>query len=515
MNGGVLIASIQVTQAAVIVALFAGVIVLGLFAGRWRKADLRQIDEWALGGRRFGGFLTWFLQGGSVYTTYSFIAIPALVFGTGAAGFYALPFLVIAYPVAFIFLPRLWQLAHDNGYVTSSDFVFDRFGSPVLVLAVTVTGLVALIPYAALQVYGIEVCLAQVGLPVDASLWTAFVVLAVVTYVSGLRSAVLISIVKDVLIWITVLVGVIYIPIRLGGYEHVFSTLPTKTLTLPPSQLTNYATLAIGSGLFLFLYPHTITGALSASSRFVVQRNSVFLPIYTIMLGFLAILGYMARAAHVHPNPAYGANAAIPALFDKMFPAPFAGFALASIAIGALVPAAMMAIAASNLFARNIWTQYLRPKADSEEQTRVSKTVSLFMKLGAVAFVVIAPTTYVVNFQLAGGIWMLQVLPAVFLALYIGWLDARAVLAGWVTGIAFGTWSIVLVHFRTTSYSYSVFGYHNPVYIGIPALGLNILVVLIGSGLANLTSLRPAPLAPSGDAVADSGSPDRRHKTVR
>jgi SSS family solute:Na+ symporter len=175
----------------------------------------------------------------------------------------------------------------------------------------------------------------------------------------------------------------------------------------------------------------------------------------------------------------------------------------------------MMAIAASNLFARNIWTQYLRPKADSEEQTRVSKTVSLFMKLGAVAFVVIAPTTYVVNFQLAGGIWMLQVLPAVFLALYIGWLDARAVIAGWVTGIAFGTWSIVLVHFRTTSYSYSVFGYHNPVYIGIPALALNLLVVFIGSALANLTSLRPAPLAPSGDTVADSGSLDRRRKTVR
>jgi solute:Na+ symporter, SSS family len=130
VSGGVLIASIQATQASVIVVLFAGVTALGLFAGRWRKADLRQIDEWALGGRRFGGFLTWFLQGGSVYTTYSFIAIPAVVFGTGAAGFYALPFLVIAYPVAFVFLPRLWQLVHDNGYVTSSDFVFVRFGSP-------------------------------------------------------------------------------------------------------------------------------------------------------------------------------------------------------------------------------------------------------------------------------------------------------------------------------------------------------------------------------------------------
>ena len=244
-----MLAGIQVVQASVMVVLFAGVIVLGLLAGRWRKGDLRQLDEWALGGRKFGGFLTWFLQGGSVYTTYSFIAIPALVFGAGAAGFYALPFLIITYPVAFIFLPRLWQLSHDQGYVTSSDFVRDRFGHPLLSLLVTVTGIVAILPYAALQVYGIEVSIAQVGLPVTASLWTAFVFLAIVTYVSGLRSATLIAVVKDVLIWITVLVAVIYIPIRLGGYADIFNSLPRSSLTLAPDQLTDYSTLAIGSAL--------------------------------------------------------------------------------------------------------------------------------------------------------------------------------------------------------------------------------------------------------------------------
>ncbi|MGH9092779.1 MAG: sodium:solute symporter family protein [Acidimicrobiales bacterium] len=486
----VVLAGIQVVQASVILVLFAGVTVLGIAASRWRRADLNQIDEWALGGRRFGGFLTWFLQGGSVYTTYSFIAIPALVYGTGAAGFYALPYLVIAYPVAFVFLPRLWEVANRKGYVTSSDYVLDRFGSPLLSLVVTVTGLVAIVPYAALQVYGIEVAIAQVGLPVDASLWTAFGLLAVVTYVSGLRSATLISVAKDVLIWITVLVGVTYIPVRLGGYAHIFATVPASTLTLPAGHLTDYATLAIGSGLFLFLYPHTITGALSASSGFVIQRNSVFLPVYTVMLGLLALMGYMARAANVHLNPAYGANAAVPALFDKMFPPAFAGFALAAIAIGALVPAAMMAIAASNLFARNIWKQYVRPRAGAREETTVAKISSLFVKLGAVAFVVVAPTTYVVNFQLAGGVWMLQVLPAVALALFVPWLDRRWVLCGWAVGIALGTWPLALVHFRTTSYAYPLFGHHLVLYIGIPAVLANLVVVFAGSGIGSVVRTR-------------------------
>ncbi|MGH3048787.1 MAG: sodium:solute symporter family transporter, partial [Gaiellaceae bacterium] len=202
---------------------FGLITLVGLLAGRWRRADMSDLDEWALGGRKFGGVLTWFLQGGSVYTTYSFVAVPALVFGSGAIGFFALPYLVLTYPIAFIVIPRLWVLARARGYVTAADFVRDRFDNRGLTLAITLTGLVATMPYIALQVYGIEICMSQVGLPVEWSLWIAFAVLALVTYVSGLRSATLIAIVKDVFIWITVLVGVIYIPLHLGGYAHAFS----------------------------------------------------------------------------------------------------------------------------------------------------------------------------------------------------------------------------------------------------------------------------------------------------
>jgi Na+(H+)/acetate symporter ActP len=193
----------------VIGAAFAVIIVIGLLAGRWRKADLSNLDEWALGGRQFGGVLTWFLQGGSVYTTYSFIAVPALVFGAGAIGFFALPYLIIAYIVAFLIVPKLWTISRARGYVTPADFVRERFASRPLAAAITLTGIVATMPYIALQVYGIEICMAQIGLPVQASLWLAFALLAVITYVSGLRSATLIAIVKDVMIWVTVIVAVI------------------------------------------------------------------------------------------------------------------------------------------------------------------------------------------------------------------------------------------------------------------------------------------------------------------
>jgi len=471
----VTLAAIETTQAAVIAAAFALITCVGLFAGRWRRANLHDLDEWALGGRQFGGVLTWFLQGGSVYTTYSFVAVPALVFGGGAIGFFALPYLVLTYVVAFLIVPLLWERAHARGYVTPADFVKDRFASRPLAAAVTLTGIVATMPYIALQVYGIEICMAQIGLPVQASLWTAFALLALVTYVSGLRSATLIAIVKDVFIWITVLAAVIYVPIHLGGFAHAFSKVPAKQLTLPGNLYADYATLAIGSGLALFLYPHTLTGALASRSAGVIRRNSIFLPIYTVMLGLLAILGYFAIVAGVHPDRHYGNNAAFPALLDKVFPPWFAGFGLASIAIGALVPAAMMAIAAANLFARNIWLE-LKPSASPREQTQVSKLASLVVKFGAVGFVLAVPTTFVINFQLAAGVWILQTLPAVFLGLVWRKLAAPAALAGWAVGTAIGTFLLVKVGFDSSSYDFGWSGHHVKLFIGVPALAANLAV---------------------------------------
>ncbi len=470
-----IVAAIQTTQAVVIGVSFAVITLIGLFAGRWRKADMHDLDEWALGGRQFGGVLTWFLQGGSVYTTYSFVAVPALVFGAGALGFFALPYLVITYLVAFIVVPRLWQLAHERGYVTPADFVRDRFQSRALAAAITLTGIVATMPYIALQVYGIEICMAQIGMPVEASLWTAFALLAVITYVSGLRSATLIAVVKDVLIWVTVIVAVIYIPIHLGGYHHAFAKVPAKQLVLPGHLQLDYVTLAIGSGLALFLYPHTLTGALASKSKFVVQRNSIFLPVYTVMLGLLAILGYLAIADGIRPDRHYGNNVAVPALLDKVFPPWFAGFGLASIAIGALVPAAMMAISSANLFARNVWPE-LKPSATPHEQTKVSKIASLVVKFGAVGFVVGVPTTYVVNFQLAAGVWILQTLPALFVGVLWRRLPARAALAGWAAGTAFGTWFLLKTHFDSSSYGFGLGSHRETLFIGVPALALNLLV---------------------------------------
>jgi Na+/proline symporter len=227
---------------AVFLVLFGAVTVIGFVAARWRRAALDNLDEWGLGGRRFGGVITWFLLGGDLYTAYTFIAVPALVFGVGAQGFFALPYTILIYPLVFAALPRLWTVAHRKGYVTPADFVRGRFGSRSLATAVAVTGLLATMPYIALQLLGIQVVLGAMGITGDWPLILAFAILAGYTYQSGLRAPALIAVVKDVLIYLTIIVAVIYIPGKLGGV-WILQTLPSVALGLY-TRLHRYALLA-------------------------------------------------------------------------------------------------------------------------------------------------------------------------------------------------------------------------------------------------------------------------------
>jgi solute:Na+ symporter, SSS family len=495
--------SLHLPATIVFVALFLFVTRLGFVAARWRKADLNLLHEWGLGGRRFGTMVTWFLLGGDLYTAYTFIAVPALVFGKGAMGFFAVPYAIMIYPILYFVFPRLWAIAHERGHVTAADFVRDRFGSRLLALALAVTGIVATMPYIALQLVGMEVVIGALGFPAGGLLGhlplvIAFTILAAFTYTSGLRAPALIAIVKDMLIFMTVLAAVFVIPAKLGGYGAIFASVPPDKLTLNPpgggslGSYSAYATLALGSALALFLYPHSMTGILSASNGNVIRRNAALLAAYSFILGLIALLGYMAIAAGVDKDPAYaagfaqyGLNFAVPALFLASFPSWFVGIAFASIAIGALVPAAIMSIACANLFTRNLYKEFLSPDCTQAEEATMAKIVSLIVKVGAVVFILALPRDYAIQLQLLGGIWIIQLLPAILLGLYTRWCSAQALLVGWVAGIAAGTYMAAVQGFTTSVYPLSAFGITIPGYAALYSVIVNFVLAIALTPLFN------------------------------
>jgi SSS family solute:Na+ symporter len=217
---------------------------------------------------------------------------------------------------------------------------------------------------------------------------------------------------------------------------------PTGAFIPGVGQGWAYATLALGSAMALFMYPHSVTASLSSGSRNTIRKNASILPAYSFVLGLLALLGWVAIAAKTNPvgldgqpNP----QLVVPQLFEDFFPSWFAGVAFAAIAIGALVPAAIMSIAAANTFTRNIYKEWLHKDASPAQEARVSKITSLVVKAFALAFVLTLDNQNAINFQLLGGIWILQTFPAVVFSLYTRWFHRYALLAGWAVGIVYGT----------------------------------------------------------------------------
>ncbi len=526
---------------AVLIVLFLLVTVLGFWASKWRQAtSMESLDEWGLGGRSFGTWITWFLLGGDLYTAYTFIAVPAAMFALGSVnGFFAVPYTIVLYPIIFIFMSRLWSVSHRHGFVTTADFVGGRYGSRGLSLVIAVTGILATMPYIALQLVGIQAVLEVTGvggsggvIAQDLPLFIAFALLAAYTYSSGLRAPAVIAFVKDALIYLVIIVAVIYIPSKVGGWDHIFAAAQHKMIT--PTKLTGkvpgayipaatqywaYATLAFGSALALFMYPHSITATLSSKSRNTIRRNSAILPAYSFVLGLLALLGWVAIAAGTKPigldgkvNP----QLVVPQLFEDMFPPWFAGVAFAAIAIGALVPAAIMAISAANLFTRNIYREWYRPSATPAEEAKVGKIVSLVVKFVALVFVLTMDKQNAINFQLLGGIWILQTLPAIVFGLYTRWFHRWALIAGWAVGMVYGTiaaYNVVkpIPTGGTQHFAGSVAmipGLAQMGYIALTAFGINVIVAVVATLVLRILKT-PAGTDSTikGDYFADEGDP--------
>lgn len=474
---------IDPTALAVFIFFLALVTVMGFVAARWRRPKtLAHIDEWGLGGRTFGTWITWFLVGGDFYTAYTVIAVPALVYTVGAYGFFALPYTIVVYPFVFMVMPLLWRRAKDHGYVTAGDIVHGQYGSRALELAVALTGVIATMPYIALQLVGMTAVFKALGLHGELPLAVAFIILALYTYSAGLRAPALIAFVKDIMIYIVVIAAIALIPAKLGGYANVFAAADADfkakgagSLLLGGNQYVAYATLALGSALAAFMYPHTLTGIFASNSGNTIRKNAVLLPAYTLLLGLLALLGYMGHAANLKLD---SANDVVPALFQTLFSSWFAGFAFAAIAIGALVPAAVMSIGAANLFTRNFWKAYIDPQVSDAGEAKVAKMTSLVVKVGALLVIIFLPTQFALDLQLLGGIWILQTLPALVFGLYTKWFRAPALLAGWFVGFFGGTYLVWdagwkplhMVPLGETGFT---------VYTGLLALLANIVVAVI------------------------------------
>ncbi|MFF0445200.1 sodium:solute symporter [Streptomyces sp. NPDC004609] len=515
------------TEGAVAAAFLAVIGAASLLAARARRfhttGTLPSLDGWALADRSLGTGWTWLLLGGTIFTAYTFTAVPGLAYGNGALAFFAVPYTVIVCPMAFVLLPRLWAVAREHGYITVADFVRGRHGSPPLALAVALTGILATMPYLALQLLGIRAVLDAGGInPADTAtgdlvMVVLFAGLAVATYRHGLRAPAVISGFKGVAVFASVLALVWLVLDEFGGPGGVFDAAGTAlaapgggeaSLLLTPDQQPAFASLALGSALALLMYPHILTVSFAASGPSTLRKVCVGLPGWTAVLALFGLLGIAAVAAGVR-TPAGSAESAVPMLVDRLMPAPLAGLVFGAITVGALVPAAVMSVAAATSFVRNVYVEYVHPTATPKRQVRIAKAVSLTAKVGAVAFVFGLRDQAAINLQLLGGVWILQIFPAVAIGLYTRWPHPRALLTGWAAGMGFGTVMVVREGFSPVV-PFGPSGHSPEIYAGLAALLVNLAVVVVGTVLLRW---RGTPRGPDATSLSSRPAVQPRPET--
>jgi SSS family solute:Na+ symporter len=505
------------TEITVYFTLLAAMLGVALYATRWRRSrNPHSLEEWGVGGRAFGNWVTWFLIGGASYTAYTFVAVPSLVWGTGAFGFYAMPFALFTTPLVYLMSTRIWSVSHAHGFITYPEFVRARFGSRTAALLVAIISIVATMPYIAVQLIALQAVFKVVGMTGEWPLLISLAILSITTFRGGLRAPALLSIAKDILlVWL--ILSVVLVVAMSGGWASTFQASalwykvtpsPTDGLLLSGPGVWAYLTLAVGSGLSIYAYPHAMTGILAAKDRATVRRNAAALPIYVIALGLMAMLGFFAIAKGIFPlgfvpgKSTGDLNTIVPNLFHKLFPAWSAGIAYATLTVAALIPAAIMSISAANVFTRAIWMDFIRPRASAKEEHRVSQWVSLFMKFGAAAVLLILPVQFSADFQSIGGVIVLQTLPAVFFGLLTGWFHRGALIAGMLAGLGYGMYmfymtpqyssdlkSIVRPHFGGSLWPIAKWGFTGSkiqIYIGFAALVLNLVIVVVGTAILRL-----------------------------
>jgi SSS family solute:Na+ symporter len=448
-----------------------GVIIIGFLAGRNKEAR-SSVEEWSVGGRRLGSLFVWFLVGADVYTAYTFLGLTSSAYSGGSIAFFATPYVVLAYPMAYFFLPKLWRVAKEHHYMTLADYVGGRFDSKLLSFLVAVTGVLMLIPYIDLQLSGILDTLQIAGtgfINVKAIVVVSFLLVALYTFFSGLKAPTYTAVIKDILVWVVMLFLVISLPIiHFGGWGqmiHAVAKQHPQMLVLPtsgPKGILWFSTAALISAMALFMWPHTATGTFSSKSADILRKNAIVLPFYNIVLMLVTFLGILAFMVVPHST---NARLAFLTLIRDSYGGFGQGLAYATIALASLVPCSIMAIGASNLFANNIYRNIIQPDASPRRLTLVTRSM-VFVVIGLALIFGLAFPTALVSLQLMGVSGIVQTFPAVVLSLYFRNLSKESVTAGLLAGLA------------TVFYLYASHNAHG-VYEGFWGLVVNVAVILV------------------------------------
>jgi SSS family solute:Na+ symporter len=473
----------------IILGTIAGSALVGIYAGLRVKMDL---ENWTVGGRRFGSLIIWLLMAGEIYTTFTFLGASGWAYSKGAPTYYIIIYGTLAYTLSFFILPEIWKLGKRHGLHTQPDFFIRIYGSRFLGVLVAVVGILSIIPYLQLQLAGLGMIVevsSNGAIPSRLAIILSFVLTCAFVYTSGIRGSAWVSVIKDVMMIVAVGVVGLGVPrIYFGGIGKMFRTLIAQKpdhLVFPgaaPTMDTLWVmSTVLLTGMGFYMWPHVFGSAFSAKSDKIIKRNAIIMPFYQIPILLVFMVGFSAFLAL--PGLKNG-DLAFLELVHKTYPSWFLGFIGAAGAVTAMVPASILVLFASTLLAKNVYQAGFNPSASEAAVMRLSRAMVFVITATALIFALFLPNA-LVNLLLIGYDGVSQFFPGVVLGLFWKRVSRRGVICGLLTGLA-----IVVA---------LVFGRHDP-FLGMNA---GFVALVVNGTVAVGISLLVRPGRPQGTVHVD------------
>ena len=467
-----------------ICAVVAAILILAAWGRNHRRVSL---EQWALGGRRFGPVLVFLLMAGEIYTTFTFLGASGFAYGKGGTVFYILTYTCLAFVTSYWLLPPIWRFANEMRLVTQPDFFEQKYDSPGLGFLVTVVGLVALIPYLILQLKGLGIIAETLSggeISKSRAVILGAAVMALYVIASGMRGSAWAAAVKDVTIWIICAFLGLYLPYHYyGGIGPMFDQIEMARpgfLALPNTGETIvwYCSTVALSALGLYMWPHTFSSVYTSRSEGAFRRNAVLMPLYSLVMLFAMLVGF-AAVLKIPGLQGDEIDLALLKLSIATFDPWFVGVIGAAGVLTALVPGSTIVIVGSTLISTNILRK-LAPSISDRLVTGFTKCSVLLMTAIAVLFTLMGGES-IVAILIMGYSIVTQLFPALLASLLPkNPFTKEGAAAGIIVGV--GTVGIVV----TTGLTIASFFPNAPATIkqintGFIALTLNVLVALLVS----------------------------------
>jgi solute:Na+ symporter, SSS family len=427
----------------VALAVISGIVAVGSFvgfyAGSHRKMDL---EQWTVGGRGFGMLLVWMLMAGEIYTAFTFLGASGWAYSKGGPVLYILGYAPLMYVVSFYILPQLWEVGRKYRLQTQADFFQSRYNNKYLAALVALVGIIFIIVYLQLQITGLGMIVEVAsfgGIHRTPAMVISFAIVAAFVLTSGIRGVASVSILKDLLLFFAaVFVGVAVPYIYFGGIGPMFAALARAKPShlVMPGSTTNLGHTWYVSTVFLvalgfYMWPHYIGASFTAKSGDILRRNAVIMPLYSITQPLMFFVGLAATL--VVPGLTNG-DLSMLTIVRKTFPPWFLGIIGGAGALTAMVPAAILILTASTLFAKNLCRPVLAPGMSDQQVTRLAK-ITVLVITSAALFSAIYSSTSLVGLLLVGYAGVAQFFPGMVLGLYSKRATMPGVFAGLVTGV--------------------------------------------------------------------------------